>query len=101
MQRTIELDAAQVEALERLAAAERRSVDEIVQLAVSDYLARRHDWSAWGDRFDALVARIQARIPPDVTPEQIEADITAARAEVRTKRAARRLAAGGPDAGGR
>ena len=30
-----------------------------------------------------LVDRIQRRIPANVTPEEVEADITAARAEVR------------------
>jgi hypothetical protein len=41
------------------------------------------DRKDWGERFDALVARIQQRIPSGVTPEEIEADITAAREEVR------------------
>jgi predicted transcriptional regulator len=99
--RTIELDEEQGRELERLAARQRRSVEELVRQAVDGYLAeQRRDWSDWGDRFDALVARIQARIPPDVTPEEIEADITAARAEVRAARAARR-AAGAGDAGSR
>jgi len=34
-------------------------------------------------RSAALVDRIQRRMPPNVTPEEIESDITAARAEVR------------------
>ena len=102
MQRTIELDDEQIRALERLAAAERRSVDELIRQAVEGYLARRgHDWSDWTDRFDALVARIQQDMPPGVTSEDIDADITAARAEVRAARAARRAADGAPDARGR
>src|SRR5690349_4813186 len=91
MRRTIELDDEQARALERVAAEEQRSVDELIRQAVGGYLAQRHhDRSDWGRRFDALVARIQSRIPPDTTPEEIEADITAARAEVRAERAAHR-----------
>jgi len=102
MQHTIELRDEQLRELERLAARERRSVDELVQFAVGDYLARRQrDWSDWGRRWDALVADIQSRIPPDVTPEEIEADITAAAEEVRAERAAARRAADAPDAGSR
>ena len=103
MQRTIELPEEQVQELERLAAKEQRSLDQEVQLAVSDYLARRQrDWTEWGRRWDALVADIQSRMPANVTPEEIEADITAASAEVRAERAARRAREGGgsPDAGG-
>lgn len=99
MQRTIELDDAQIRVLERLAAEECRSVDELIRRAVEDYLAHRgHDWSDWGDRFDALVAQVQTHLPPGLTPEEIEADLTAARAEVRAARAARRAGGGAPDA---
>jgi hypothetical protein len=91
MRRSIELDDEQAQALERAAAEERRSVDDVVRLAIQSYLVRRNrNVSDWGRRFDELVARIQSRIPPDITPEEIEADITAARAEVRAERAARR-----------
>lgn len=91
MQRTIELPEEQVTALEQLAARERRSLDQVVQLAVGDYLVRNgKDWSDWNRRFTAFVSDVRSRIPPDVTPEEIEADITAARAEVRAERAARR-----------
>ena len=77
MQRTIQLDDEQFQAIERQAAAECRSVDELIRQAVEGYLARRgHDWSDWGDRFDALVARIQGQMPPGVTSEEIEADIS-------------------------
>lgn len=93
IQRTIELRDQQVEELERLAAEERRSVEELLEFAVSDYLARhQRDWSEWGNRFDALVARIQARMPADVTPEEIEADITANFEHYRAEQAAARAA---------
>jgi hypothetical protein len=98
----IHLEGEQVRALERLAAEEQRSVDELVRRAVDGYLAqRRRDGDDWGERFDALVARVRAHMPPDVTPEEIEADIGAAREEVRAERAARRAASDGADAGGR
>lgn len=86
MERTIELPGDQLSQLERLAAREHRSVDELVQFAVGDYLARRtRDWSEWGRRFDELVARVRAHVPADVTSEEIEADITLARDEVRAE----------------
>jgi len=100
MQRTIELPEEPIRALERLAARESRSIDELVQVAIGDYLARQgRDWSEWGRRWDALVADIQSRMPSHVTPEEIEADITAAFEEYRVERAAVRQAAEAADAG--
>jgi hypothetical protein len=58
---------------------------------VDSFLAQRlKERDDWGKRFDALVERIQTRVPVPMTPEQVEADITAAREEVRdAHRAAR------------
>lgn len=94
MHRTnIYLDAEQVRALKHLAAESRCSAAELVRRAVDDYLARAfRDEKDWGERFDDLVARIQRRIPADVTPEEIEADITAAGEEVRGRRRLARAA---------
>jgi Arc/MetJ-type ribon-helix-helix transcriptional regulator len=84
---SISLDAEQMEALKRLATSDRASVAEVVRRAVAAYLAERcRGRRAWGERFDALAARVQERMPADITPEEIEADITAARAEVRRAR---------------
>jgi predicted transcriptional regulator len=47
MQRTVELPEEQVRELEQLAAREHRSLDEVVQFAVGDYLARRRTWADW------------------------------------------------------
>jgi Arc/MetJ-type ribon-helix-helix transcriptional regulator len=78
MQRTIDLTDEQLRELEQVAAREHRSVDDVLQRAVGDYLARRHgDWADWNRRFDAVVARFRAEVPEDLTPEQIEAEITA------------------------
>jgi Arc/MetJ-type ribon-helix-helix transcriptional regulator len=108
MQRTIDLTEDQLRGLERLAAEERMSVDELVRLAVGDYLARRgRDWAYWGRRLDDVVARLREGVPADATPEAIEAEITAARAEHRAARASgppTSAGGGGPgatDAGGR
>jgi len=93
MQRSIEFRDEQLRELERLAAEERRSVDELVQFAVGDYLVRRrHDWSDWGRRWDALAADVQSRMPADVTPDEIEADITANFQEYLAERGAERRA---------
>lgn len=102
MRRMIELPEEQVSRLERLAASERRSLDEVVQFAVGDYLARqRRDWTDWGRRWDALAADIQARMPAGLTPEEIEADITANFEEYLVERASERHPeADSVDAGG-
>lgn len=103
MQRTIELPEEQVREVEQLAAREQRSVDQVVQRALGDYLARqRQDWWDWGRRWNALVADVQARMPAGVTPAEIEREITANFEEYLAERAAeRRAEAGSADAGRR
>ena len=85
MRRTnIYLDEDQLRALKHLAAEEQESLAVLVRRAVDAFLAERFkDQDGWGRRFDALVRRIQSRLPAAVTPEEIEADITSARNEVR------------------
>lgn len=94
MHRTnIYLDDEQLRALKHLAAEEHASVADLVRKAIDAYLAPRFSSGKdWGRRFDDLVERIQRRVPPGVTPEEIEADVTAARAEVRQTHKARRAA---------
>ena len=89
MRRTnIYLDDDQLRALKHLAIEEQQSLAVLVRRAVDSFLAQRlRDQDDWGKRFDALVKRIQSRVPGPVTPEKIEADITAAREEVRAARA--------------
>jgi len=91
MQRTnIYLDDDQLRALKHLAAEERQSVADLVRRAVDDYLARRlADDADWRQRFDQLMDRVRSRVPEDVTTEEIEADVTAAREEVRQAHRAR------------
>jgi Ribbon-helix-helix protein, copG family len=45
---------------------------------------------AWQARFDDALAQIRARVPPDMTPEEIEALITEASEEARQERIAKR-----------
>jgi predicted transcriptional regulator len=92
VQRTnIYLDEDQLRALKHLAAEERQSVADLVRRAVDDYLARRlADDTEWRQRFDQLMDRVRSRVPGDVTAEEIEADITAVREEVRQAHRARR-----------
>jgi len=52
----------------------------------------------WGRRFDDVIDRIQRRMPAGVAPDEIEAHITAARAEVRQARQARRASIRGGEA---
>lgn len=75
--------------LEALAAADRVSVDDLLERAVDDYVARRRaEDAAWAARFDRLVERLRAAIPPDGDVAEIDADVTAAIAEVRQARRA-------------
>jgi predicted transcriptional regulator len=101
MQHTIELPDEQARELEHLAAQEHRSFEELVQLALGDYLARRkRDRSDWVRRFDQTVMRIRQGVPPDLTPEEIEAEISTNWDEYRAERAARRANETAADAGG-
>jgi Arc/MetJ-type ribon-helix-helix transcriptional regulator len=87
MQRTVELPEEQLKELEQLAAREHRSLDEVVQVALGDYLARRkRDRSDWVRRPDDAVASIRAGIPADSTSEEIEADVMAAWSAGRLRR---------------
>ena len=92
MQRTnIYLEDDQLRALKHLAAEERQSVADLVRRAVDVYLSQRLvDDDEWHVRLNQLFARIQARIPPDISPDEIEDDITAARSEVKQARYAAR-----------
>ena len=95
MQRTnIYLDERQLKTLKHLAAEERSSVAQLVRRAVDDFLARRDVSNADREkRFDDLLARMRAH-SAGIPPEEIEAEITAAREEVRAIRRAQRAAGG-------
>jgi len=88
MRRTnIYLDDDQLRALKHLAAEQQQSLAILVRRAVDEFLARRFsERGDWGERFDALVQRVQSRVPKDISSEQVESDITAAREEVRQER---------------
>jgi predicted transcriptional regulator len=92
MRRTnIYLDDHQLDALRLLAAADRQSVAMLVREAVDGYIQRRlADDAAWRDQLMTTIERIRAQIPLSLTSAEIEADITAARDEVREQRRAAR-----------
>jgi hypothetical protein len=80
----IYLDEEQMRALRHLAAEERTSVAALVRRAVDAYIGTRlADEDAWRERLDDFLARVRQRLPMDVPPEEVEADITTAREEVR------------------
>ncbi|HLH72642.1 MAG TPA: CopG family transcriptional regulator [Chloroflexota bacterium] len=80
----IYLDPEQVRALKHLAAEENCSLAELIRRAIDQYIANRAgDDATWHERLDAFLARVREGLPRDVSPEEIEADITAAREEVR------------------
>ena len=97
MRRTnIYLDEEQLKALKHRAAEDGKSVATLVRDAVDDYLVRERTAKADLDaRWDALMARRRAIAAElDIPPEVIEADITAARQEVRELRRAQHAAGG-------
>jgi hypothetical protein len=88
----IYLDPEQMRALKHLAAEDETSVAELVRRAVDSYLATRlANEHGWQERLDDFLARVRARLPQDLPPGEIEADITAAADEARVaNRAPRR-----------
>lgn len=78
MQHSIEISDRQAKELQRLAVADRRNIGDLVQTAIGDYVARRtRDRSDWIRRFDRVVAQIRAGVPSEMTPAEIEDEITA------------------------
>lgn len=117
---TICLDEEQAHRLRRLAAEEGRSFEDVVREALDTYLVQRGAPATsgaigprrqlprdqWRHQFEALLERMRSRTPAVPTEEEadaIEADITAARTEVRLHRrrarAAKEQAARASDAG--
>jgi hypothetical protein len=109
MKRTnIYLEEEQSRLLKHLAVETNRSFTDIVREALGEYLVRKGlDTQSrvtgpkraipddeWRARIEDALERIRAGIPSDVTPEEIEAEITAAREEVRQERAQERRARG-------
>lgn len=108
MKRTnIYLDESQARLLRHLAVEQDSSFTAVVRQALNEYLERNnldvtalvHDPERsmsddeWQAGFDAALERLRAGIPADMTPEEIEAEITAASEEVRQERLARQRAA--------
>src|SRR5437763_1300175 len=61
----------------------------VAVLAPAEELHRLEPDSEWQQRLDEIVARIRNGIPEGISPDEIEADITAASEEVRQERLAR------------
>lgn len=100
MKRTnIYLDEQELKLLKHLAVENNASLTELVRRAVRWYLAtaagrvqpapRALSSKEWNRCLDELLTAMRARLPA-VPPEEIEADITAAREEVRQAHRARR-----------
>jgi hypothetical protein len=85
---------------DRLAAqagTERGSIQDLITRWLEEKLAETEPQRAdgkvngeWRRRFEDLVAEFRSGVPADTSPEEIEADITAAREEVREARRASR-----------
>lgn len=93
------LDDDQAARLRLLAAREGGRPDDIVRKALGEYLLRhlplperQSSDPVWQEEFARAVQELRADTPADVTPEEIEAEITRASAELRQERLARRRA---------
>jgi Tfp pilus assembly protein PilN len=91
VQATFELPEDTVAALQALARSRGAEVDEVAREALQEFVAA----SGMSDdeyqrRWDALLERVRNRIPGDVTPDDIEAEINAATDEVWAERRAAR-----------
>jgi predicted DNA-binding ribbon-helix-helix protein len=84
----VALEDAQYQTLQRIAREDGVSVSDLVQRVIEEYLEQRR--RAALAKLDAAVAELRAHLPTDLTPEEIEAEITAAREEVREERRAAR-----------
>jgi hypothetical protein len=98
------LDEEQARLLRHLAVEEGRSFTDIVREALNDYLAQRGLPSTsrvagprrlipadkWRSRLTDAVQRVRASRPADLSSDEIDSEITAARAEVRRERIKRR-----------
>ncbi len=93
MQHTnIYLEEDQLRALQHLAVEERQSVADLVSEAVNDYLARSlADETLWRERLEMLRERVGSRVPGDMSSQELEADISVARDEVRQLHRAARI----------
>ena len=94
---TISLPDDQLARLRLYAAMKGRSPDDVIREAVEAYLAQLPDLptprviepeitlpdAEWQARWDAVAERIRAAGPTDLTPEEIEREITLAREEAR------------------
>ncbi len=65
------------------------SPDALAEQYIQEHITECQARERWRADMKALFARVQSRLP-DVPPEETEADITAARAEVKELRRARR-----------
>ncbi len=90
-QLTITLTSDEMEQLQQQAVATGQSVDHLAGAMLRDSLARtRLDDAAWRAQLGAALATLHQRLPPGITAEETEADITAAAAEVKEARRAAR-----------
>ena len=67
------------------------SPDALAKQYIEEHIAERRNRDRWRDEMQKLFESIQARLP-EMASEDIEADITAARAEVKELRRARQRA---------
>jgi len=87
---TVELELSDVLALEALAAHDQRSLEDILTLAVRNYVSRRTmDDAEWKGRWEKAITTLRSGVPEDLTAEEIEAEASAARSEYREEQRAR------------
>jgi hypothetical protein len=86
---TVTLDEIEWQALAAEAARQGLSTDEMIHRLVASHLRAEARERAWREQLGAAFDDLHASLPP-IDPAEIEAEITAARAEVASARVARR-----------
>jgi hypothetical protein len=87
MLRTLTISESIYEQLDRAAKRNRLSPNQLAERLLAEHLSA--DEQAWRKQFESLLARVHARMAR-FDPNEIEADITTAAAELKAKRRARR-----------
>ena len=87
------VDEGRLKALKHLAVSEESSVAELVREAIDLLLVTRVDRlerEDWRERLRAIVEEVHTGVPKGISIQEVEADVEAAIAEVRSARAGRR-----------
>lgn len=86
----VELEDMDLRAVRALAEQDHRSIDDVITLAVRNYVAHRAQTDeSWRRRWMTIIAELRQHVPPSMSEAEIEAEIRVAREEYRNEKHAR------------